>query len=89
VRFAPPAPPGQLSDDWSQNHCSERAAWLLKLAGALKERASKLRTPSVRKSARPISDVHQHPSGIAGTRHQTYAQLITELKFEQESVTRW
>jgi aldehyde dehydrogenase (NAD+) len=71
-------------DHWSQTSVQERAAWLLKLAGALKERGEQIANIISQEVGSPISMSTSIQAGLPVLVTSTYAQLITELKLEQE-----
>jgi len=73
-----------FDNGWSQTSVQERAAWLLKLAGALKERSEQIANIISQEVGSPISMSTAIQAGLPVLITSTYAQLITELKLEQE-----
>src|SRR5260370_1577108 len=73
-----------FDNGWSQTTVQERAAWLLKLAGALKERAEQIANIISQEVGSPISMSTSIQAGLPVLITSTYAKLITELKLEQE-----
>jgi aldehyde dehydrogenase (NAD+) len=71
-------------DGWSQTSVQERASWLLKLAGALKERGEQIAKIISQEVGSPISMSTSIQAGLPVLVTSTYAKLITELKLEQE-----
>ncbi len=71
-------------DGWSQTSVQERAAWLLKLAAALKERGEQIANIISQEVGSPISMSTSIQAGLPVLVTSTYAKLITELKLEQE-----
>ncbi len=73
-----------FDNGWSHTTAQERAAWLLKLAGALKDRAEQIANIISQEVGSPISMSTSIQAGLPVLITSTYAQLITELKLEQE-----
>ncbi|HEV8146495.1 MAG TPA: aldehyde dehydrogenase family protein, partial [Bryobacteraceae bacterium] len=69
---------------WSQTTVEERAAWLTKLAGALKERSEQIANIIVQEVGSPLSMATPIQAGLPVAVTNSYAQLITTLKLEQE-----
>ena len=73
-----------FDDGWSQTTVEERADWLRKLSGALKERGEQIAKTIAQEVGSPISMATSIQAGLPVMVTATYAQLITELKLEQE-----
>jgi len=71
-------------DGWSQTTVQERAGWLIKLAGALKDRGEQIANIISQEVGSPISMSTSIQAGLPVLVTSTYAKLITELKLEQE-----
>jgi aldehyde dehydrogenase (NAD+) len=71
-------------DAWSQTPVAERAGWLRKLAAALQERAPQIANTISQEVGSPISMATNIQAGLPVMVTNSYAQLITELKLEQE-----
>ncbi len=71
-------------DPWSQTSVQERADWLRKLADALKQRAEQIASTISREVGSPIQMATNIQAGLPVLVTNSYAQLITELKLEQE-----
>jgi aldehyde dehydrogenase (NAD+) len=71
-------------ETWSQTSVAERADWLRKLAGALKERGEQIANTISQEVGSPISMSTNIQAGLPVMVTMSYAQLITELKLEQE-----
>jgi len=69
---------------WSQTTVPERADWLRKLADALKQRAEQIATTISREVGSPIQMATNIQAGLPVLVTNSYAQLIGELKLEQE-----
>ena len=65
--------------------CAERAEWLRKISGALKERARQIAKTIAQEVGSPITMATPSPGRAAGHGHGVPTRkLITELKLEQE-----
>jgi aldehyde dehydrogenase (NAD+) len=73
-----------FDNGWSQTTVEERAGWLRKLAGALKERGEEIARTISQEVGSPLSMSTSVQAGLPVLVTNTYAQLITELKLEQE-----
>jgi acyl-CoA reductase-like NAD-dependent aldehyde dehydrogenase len=73
-----------FDNGWSETTVQERAEWLRKLANALKERAERIAMTIAQEVGSPISMATNIQAGLPVVITNSYAQLITELKFEQE-----
>src|SRR5271165_616346 len=73
-----------FDNGWSQTSVAERAEWLTKLAGALKERAGRIATIIAQEVGSPIAMSSTVQAGLPVMVTGSYAQLITEVKLEQE-----
>jgi len=71
-------------DAWSQTPVAERAGWLRKLAAALQERAPQIANTISQEVGSPISMATNIQAGLPVMVTNSYAQLITDLKLEQE-----
>ncbi|HEV2687887.1 MAG TPA: aldehyde dehydrogenase family protein [Bryobacteraceae bacterium] len=71
-------------DGWSQTSVQERADWLRKMAAALKERGEQIATTISQEVGSPISMSTNIQAGLPVMVTMSYAQLIVELKLEQE-----
>src|SRR3984957_4015331 len=71
-------------EGWSQTTVAERAEWLTKLAGALKERADRVANLIAQEVGSPMSMAAPVQAGLPVLVTNSYAQLIGELKLEQE-----
>ncbi len=69
---------------WSGTTVQERAEWLRKLAGALKERGERIATTIAQEVGSPLSMATSIQAGLPVVVTNSYAQLITEVKLEQE-----
>src|SRR5580700_6213635 len=69
---------------WSQSTVQERSEWLRKLADALKQRSEAIAKTIAQEVGSPISMATNIQAGLPVMVTNTYAQLITELKLEQE-----
>src|SRR5216684_390946 len=69
---------------WSHTTAQERAAWLLKLAGALKDRSEAIATTIAQEVGSPLSMATSIQAGLPVAVTNSYAQLIADLKLEQE-----
>jgi len=69
---------------WSQTTVAERADWLRKLADALKQRAEQIAVTISQEVGSPIQMSTNIQAGLPVLVTNSYAQLITELKLEQE-----
>src|SRR5260370_14394310 len=68
-----------FDNGWSQTTVQERAAWLLKLAGALKERGEQIANIISQEVGSPISMSTSIQAGLPVLITSTYAQLIAEI----------
>ncbi len=73
-----------FDDGWSQTTVQERADWLRKLSDALKQRAEQIATTISHEVGSPIQMSTNIQAGLPVLVTNSYAQLITELKLEQE-----
>lgn len=73
-----------FDDGWSQTSVQERAEWLRKLADALKQRAERIANTISQEVGSPIQMSTNIQAGLPVLVTHSYAQLITELKLEQE-----
>jgi len=71
-------------DAWSQTPVAERAGCLRKLAAALQERAPQIANTISQEVGSPISMATNIQAGLPVMVTNSYAQLITDLKLEQE-----
>src|SRR5260370_30020365 len=71
-------------DHWSQTSVQERADWLRKLANALKERAEQIANTISQEVGSPITMATNIQAGLPVMVTNTYAQLIADVKLEQE-----
>ena len=69
---------------WSQTTVDERAAWLTKLAGALKDRSEQIANTIAQEVGSPLSMATPIQAGLPVAVTNSYAQLIATLKLEQE-----
>ena len=69
---------------WGQTDVGERAEWLRKLADALKQRAEQIAVTISQEVGSPIQMSTNIQAGLPVLVTNSYAQLITELKLEQE-----
>ena len=73
-----------FDNGWSQTAVAERAEWLRKLSGALKERGEAIAKTIAQEVGSPITMATQVQAGLPVMVTAGYAQLISELKLEQE-----
>src|SRR5580693_6313510 len=73
-----------FDNGWSQTTVQERADWLRKIADALKQRAELIATTISQEVGSPIQMATNIQAGLPVMVTNSYAQLITELKIEQE-----
>src|SRR5690242_3883409 len=73
-----------FDDGWSQTSVRERAEWLRKLAGALKERSEPIAKTIAQEVGSPLSMAMNIQAGLPVLTTTTCAQLIGEIKLEQE-----
>ena len=71
-------------DAWSQTSVFERSEWLRKLADALKQRGEQIATTISQEVGSPIQMSTNIQAGLPVLVTNSYAQLITEVKLEQE-----
>jgi aldehyde dehydrogenase (NAD+) len=69
---------------WSETAPAERADWLDKLAGALKERTEQIARTIAMEVGSPISIATSIQAGLPVVVTSSYAKLAREAKFEQE-----
>jgi betaine-aldehyde dehydrogenase len=69
---------------WGQTDVGERVEWLRKLADALKQRAEQIAVTISQEVGSPIQMSTNIQAGLPVLVTNSYAQLITELKLEQE-----
>jgi aldehyde dehydrogenase (NAD+) len=73
-----------FDDGWSQTTVQERAEWLRKIAGALKERSEEIAKIIAQEVGSPMSMSTPVQAGLPVVVTANYAQIITEIKLEQE-----
>ena len=73
-----------FDNGWSATSAAERAEWLTKLAAALKERTEAIATTIAKEVGSPISMATGVQAGLPVVVTGSYAQLIAQLKLEQE-----
>jgi betaine-aldehyde dehydrogenase len=73
-----------FDDGWGQTTVQERAEWLRKLANALKERGELIANTIAQEVGSPLSMAASIQAGLPVVVTNSYAQLITEVKLEQE-----
>jgi acyl-CoA reductase-like NAD-dependent aldehyde dehydrogenase len=73
-----------FDNGWSQTNATERADWLQKLSGALKERSEAIAKIIAQEVGSPITMATQVQAGLPVMVTAGYAQLITQVKLEQE-----
>src|SRR5882724_5186558 len=71
-------------DGWSRTTVEERAAWLTKLAGALKDRGERIANTIAQEVGSPLSMATPIQAGLPVAVTSSYAQLIATVKLEQE-----
>src|ERR1700733_1512342 len=69
---------------WSETSPAERADWLDKIAGALKERTEQIARTIAMEGGSPISIATSIQAGLPVVVTSSYAKLLREVKFEQE-----
>jgi len=69
---------------WSETPVAERADWLDKIAGALKERTGQIARTIAMEVGSPISMATSIQAGLPVVVTSSYAKLAREAKFEQE-----
>jgi acyl-CoA reductase-like NAD-dependent aldehyde dehydrogenase len=69
---------------WSETAVEERADWLDKIAGALKERTEQIARTIAMEVGSPISIATSIQAGLPVVVTSSYAKLAREAKFEQE-----
>ena len=69
---------------WSETTVQERSDWLKKLAGALKDRTDRIANIIAQEVGSPISMATGIQAGLPVLVTSGYAQLIAEVKLEQE-----
>ena len=69
---------------WSETTAAERADWLDKIAGALKERAEQIARTIAMEVGSPMSIATSIQAGLPVVVTSSYAKLAREAKFEQE-----
>jgi aldehyde dehydrogenase (NAD+) len=69
---------------WSETPVEERAEWLDKLAGALKDRTEQIARTIAMEVGSPISIATSIQAGLPVVVTSSYAKLLREAKFEQE-----
>ena len=84
VEAAARAARAAFDDGWSQTTVAERADWLRKLSGALKERSEAIAKTIAQEVGSPITMATNVQAGLPVMVTASYAQLITEIKLEQE-----
>src|SRR5690348_5511960 len=73
-----------FDDGWSRTTVAERAEWLRKLSGALKDRVEAIARTIAQEVGSPITMATNIQAGLPVMVTGTYAQMITEIKLEQE-----
>src|SRR6266404_601207 len=73
-----------FDNGWSQTSVQERAGWLKKLSGALKERGEAIATTIAQEVGSPLSMATSIQAGLPVVITNSYADVIAELKLEQE-----
>jgi aldehyde dehydrogenase (NAD+) len=73
-----------FDNGWGQTSVAERADWLRKLANALQQRAAQIANTISQEVGSPISMSTNIQAGLPVMVTNGYAQLIAELKLEQE-----
>ncbi|HYK17537.1 MAG TPA: aldehyde dehydrogenase family protein [Bryobacteraceae bacterium] len=73
-----------FDNGWSQTSIAERSDWLRKLSGALKERSEEIARTIAQEVGSPITMATNIQAGLPVMVTTNYAQLITEIKLEQE-----
>jgi len=71
-------------ESWSQTSVEERANWLRKLSGALKERTELIANTISQEVGTPLSMSTPVQAGLPVMVTASYAQAITDIKLEQE-----
>jgi acyl-CoA reductase-like NAD-dependent aldehyde dehydrogenase len=71
-------------DGWSRTTVEERATWLTKLAGALKDRGERIANTIAQEVGSPLSMATPIQAGLPVAVTSSYAQLIATVKLEQE-----
>src|ERR1700736_3302534 len=69
---------------WSETPAAERAAWLEKLAGALKDRGGEIANTIAQEVGSPISMATSIQAGLPVAVTQSYAALIATFALEQQ-----
>jgi acyl-CoA reductase-like NAD-dependent aldehyde dehydrogenase len=75
---------GRAFPGWSETPVAERADWLDKIAGALKERTEQIARTVAMEVGSPISIATSIQAGLPVAVTGSYAKLAREAKFEQE-----
>jgi len=73
-----------FDNGWSETSVADRAGWLRKLSGALKERGEEIAKTIAQEVGSPITMATSIQAGLPVMVTASYAQFITELKLEQE-----
>jgi len=73
-----------FDNGWSQTTVAERSDWLRKLSGALKDRTDRVANIIAQEVGSPISMATSIQAGLPVLVTNSYAQLISEAKLEQE-----
>lgn len=73
-----------FDNGWSETTVQERSDWLKKLAGALKDRTDRVANIIAQEVGSPISMATNVQAGLPVLVTSSYAQLITEVKLEQQ-----
>jgi betaine-aldehyde dehydrogenase len=84
VNLAVQAAREAFDSGWGQTTVQERAGWLGKLANALKERGAEIASTISGEVGSPISMSTAVQAGLPVAVTGSYAQLITDVKLEQE-----
>ncbi|HEX4594838.1 MAG TPA: aldehyde dehydrogenase family protein, partial [Bryobacteraceae bacterium] len=73
-----------FDNGWSETTVPERADWLRKLAGALKERTERIAHTIAQEVGSPLTMATTIQAGLPVAITNSYAQMIAEAKLEQE-----
>jgi len=73
-----------FDNGWSETSVADRAGWLRKLSGALKERSEEIAKTIAQEVGSPITMATSIQAGLPVMVTASYAQFITEVKLEQE-----
>ena len=73
-----------FDNGWSETPVQERAEWLRKLANALKERSDRIANIIAQEVGSPLSMATSIQAGLPVLITNSFAQMITDAKLEQE-----